>query len=174
MHLQPLLEDEAVRLQPLSADDFDRLYAVASDPKVWENHPNKNRYQEDVFRTFFEGAVKSGGAYIIFDKGTEEAIGGTRFYDLNEKEKSVLIGYTFFAKKYWGKGMNHRVKRLMLNYAFQFVDKVIFHIGAENTPSKKSIAKLGAHKVSELEVQYYGEAPKLNFVYEINKEDFYN
>lgn len=172
MDLQPVLEDEIVKLVPLTANDFETLYAVASDPGVWAQHPNKNRYQREVFQTFFEGALQSGGAYIIYEKSTDNAIGGTRFYDLNEEEKSILIGYTFFGKDYWGKGMNHRVKKLMLRYAFQFVDKVIFHIGANNTPSKKSISKLGAAKVDELEVKYYGEAPKLNFVYEIRKQDF--
>ncbi len=172
MDLQPILEDEVVKLIPLTSDDFETLYAVASDPEVWAQHPNKNRYQRDVFMTFFEGAIQSGGAYIIYDKATGEAIGGTRFYDFNQETKSVLIGYTFFAKAYWGKGMNHRVKRLMLNYAFRFVDKVIFHIGADNTPSKKSIVKLGAVKVDEREVKYFGEAPKLNYVYEIRKQDF--
>ena len=135
-------------------------------------NPNKNRYQKDVFSTFFEGALKSGGAYIVYDKSTGKPIGGTRFYDWDENERSVLIGYTFYAKKYWGKGMNPRMKRMMLKYAFQFVDTVILHIGATNCPSQKSIVKLGAKKIDEQEVTYFGEEPKLNFVYEISRDSF--
>ena len=58
----------------------------------------------------------------------------------------------------------------MLDYAFQYVDKVYFHIGAQNIRSQKAIEKIGAIKVDEFEVAYYGEPSKLNFIYLINKK----
>ena len=169
---QPILENEFIRLEPLQADDFEKLYKVASDPLVWEQHPNKNRYKREVFQTFFEGALASGGAFLIYDTAKNEVVGSTRFYDYNEENKTVLIGYTFYAKQAWGKGYNFAVKNSMLAYAFQFADKVIFHVGAENYRSQKAMAKLPVKKTDEITVSYYGEADKLNFVYEINKEDF--
>ncbi|MCO6497829.1 MAG: GNAT family N-acetyltransferase [Chitinophagaceae bacterium] len=172
INLQPVLEDDIILAEPLKKEDFERLYKVASDPEVWANHPNKNRYKRDVFTTFFEGAMQSGGAFLVTDKQTGEVIGSSRFYDWNPEDKSLLIGYTFFAKDHWGQGFNHRLKRLMLNHAFQFADKVIFHIGAVNIPSQKSIVKLGAIKTGELEVKYFGEEPKLNYVYEITRDEF--
>jgi hypothetical protein len=48
---------------------------------------------------------------------------------------------------------------------------VYFHIGACNIRSQKAIAKIGAVKVDEFEVEYYGEEPKLNFVYVIEKNN---
>ncbi len=66
--LQPTLENEEVKLVPLQEIDFEMLYEVASDPKVWEMHPNKNRYEREVFKKFFEGAILSCGAFLIFDK----------------------------------------------------------------------------------------------------------
>lgn len=165
-------ENDLLTATPLREEDFDGLYEAASDPAVWENHPNKDRYQLSVFENFFKGAMQSGGAFAIRDKSTDQIIGSTRFYDYDEKEKSVLIGYTFYAKKYWGKNYNLSLKKMMIEYALQFVDKVIFHIGAVNIPSQKSIVKLGAKKSGEMEVAYYGEQPKLNFIYEINKNDY--
>jgi len=44
MNLQPVLENDLVKLAPLQESDFEALYRVASDPLVWEQHPNKNRY----------------------------------------------------------------------------------------------------------------------------------
>ena len=169
---QPLLENEFISLQPLQADDFEKLYKVASDPLIWEEHPNKNRYKREVFKTFFEGALASGGAFLIYDSANKEIVGSTRFYDYDEVKKTILIGYTFYAKAVWGKGYNYAVKNIMLNYAFQFVDKVILHVGAENYKSQRAMAKLPANKTGEIIVSYYGEADKLNCVYEINKEDF--
>lgn len=170
--IQPVLENEKVILHPLQEEDFDALYAVASDPKIWEQHPNKDRWKKDVFKTFFDGAMRSKGAFKIVDKATDEIIGSTRIYDYNEQENSILIGYTFYAVAYWGKGINQSVKAIMLAYLFQFVSKVYFHIGANNIRSQIAIGRLGAEKVAEQEVAYFGEPTKLNFVYEITKENW--
>jgi N-acetyltransferase len=164
--LQPIhLENDFVTLSPLQKDDFEALYSVASDPLVWEQHPNKLRYQRDVFQNYFEGAILSKGAFLIRKSKTNEVVGSSRFYDYDEKEKAVLIGYTFIGRKFWGNGYNKALKKLMLDYAFQYVDKVYFHIGALNYRSQKAIEKIGAVKVDEFEVAYYGEDSKLNFVY---------
>lgn len=170
--IQPLLQNEKVALVPLVEEDFDSLYAVASDPLIWAQHPNPNRWQEPVFRNFFEGAMKSGGAFKIQDRTTAEVIGSTRIYDYDPETNSILIGYTFFARDYWGKNYNIAVKKLMLAHLFQYVAAVDFHIGAENIRSQRSIMRLGARKVGELELAYYGEATRLNHVYRITKEEF--
>jgi RimJ/RimL family protein N-acetyltransferase len=167
--LQPTLENERVILRPLQEQDFDVLYNVAADPAIWLQHPNKDRWKKEVFSTFFEGAMKSGGAFLVIDKITGTAIGSTRFYDHNPEDSSIFIGYTFYATAYWGKGINPMVKALMLDYIFKFVNSVYFHIGAENIRSQTAITRLGAVKVGEQEVRYFGEPPKLNFVYEITK-----
>ncbi|MFZ4670700.1 MAG: GNAT family N-acetyltransferase [Flavobacterium sp.] len=169
-NIQPIdLKNETIQLIPLQKIDFEELYKVASDPLVWEQHPNKLRYQKNVFHNYFEGALLSKGAFIIRENKTNEVIGSSRYYDFNEKENSILIGYTFIGRKFWGKGYNPAIKKLMLDYAFQFVDKVYFHVGALNIRSQKAIEKIGAVKVAEVEVEYYGEASKMNFVYLIIK-----
>ncbi|NNT71208.1 GNAT family N-acetyltransferase [Flavobacterium sp. IMCC34852] len=168
--LQPKnLKNELIQLIPLQETDFEELYAIASDPLVWEQHPNKLRYQREVFQNYFEGAMLSKGAFLIRDTKTNEAVGSSRFYDFNEKENSILIGYTFIGRKFWGNGYNKALKKIMLDYAFQEVNKVYFHIGAHNIRSQKAIEKIGAIKVDEFEVEYYGEEAKLNFVYLIQK-----
>jgi RimJ/RimL family protein N-acetyltransferase len=169
INLQPILENDSVLVTPLEENDFESLYAVASDRKVWEQHPNKDRWQREVFKTLFRGAMESRGAFKIIDKTTGEVAGSTRLYDYNKEEKSIKIGYTFYATKYWGTGLNPIVKRLMLDYAFQFVDKVYLHVGATNLRSQIAVSRLGATKIGEETVAYYGEEPKLNFVYEIRR-----
>lgn len=168
--IQPTLENDQVLVLPLQATDFEALYDAASDPQVWEQHPNKNRWKREVFGTFFDGAMQSQGAFKVVDKSTGSVIGGTRFYDYNAANQSIFIGYTFYAVAYWGKGINHAVKTMMLNHIFQWVSTVYLHIGAENIRSQKAISRLGAEKIGEEEVTYFGESPKLNFVYEISKE----
>ncbi len=171
-NLQPILENEFVKMRPLAQSDFEDLYVVASDPLIWEQHPNPDRYKRKVFETFFKGAIESGGAFLVTDAQTEKVIGSSRFYDFNPGNKSILIGYTFFARSHWGSKYNPASKQLMIQHAFQSVDSVIFHIGANNIRSQKAIERIGANKIGELEIEYYGEPSKLNFVYEIRKENW--
>ena len=163
------LHNERIQFFPLEESHFEELYAVANDELLWEQHPNKLRYQRDAFQNFFDGALLSKGAFLIRNKESNEVIGSSRFYDYDEKTSTVLIGYTFIGRQFWGKGYNSDLKKVMLDYAFQFVDKVQFHVGATNIRSQKSIEKIGVKKIAELEVAYHGEPSKMNFVYEITK-----
>jgi len=170
-NLQPTLENDIIRIVPLKADDFETLYAIASDPLIWEQHPNKDRYKREVFETFFKGAMESQGAFLVYDRKTGAAIGSSRYYEADEEKKSIAIGYTFIARDHWGGTYNPSLKSLMMEHAFQHFDAVIYHIGALNIRSQKAMEKLGGKKIAELEMEYYGEPNKLNFVYEIRKED---
>lgn len=171
--LQPLgLKNEYVELTPLKPEDFESLYQVAKDPLIWEQHPNKDRYQREVFEIYFKGAMESGGAFLISDATINKPIGSSRFYEYDHEKSSVAIGYTFLARDHWGTTYNKAVKSLMLGHAFQFVDHVIFHIGAVNIRSQKAIERLGAKKTGEVEMEYYGEQKKLNFIYQVNKQDW--
>lgn len=172
INLQPVLENELILLQPLQQNDFERLFAVASDPLIWEQHPNKDRYKREVFQTYFEGAMESKGALLLIDKLTGEVAGSSRFYEYNEAESSLLIGYTFIARKYWSKGFNPAMKKLMIDHAFQYVDKILFHIGANNVRSQIAIGRIGAVKQKEISVAYHGEPEKLNFEYLLEKESW--
>lgn len=168
MNLQPNhLSNHLIRIEPLQPSHFNELYEVASDPLIWEQHPNPNRYQKEVFESFFEGALASGGAFIVRDVDSGKTLGSTRFYDLKPLDNEIKIGYTFFSRDCWGKGINKQVKTLMLNYAFIYIEKVIFHIGVQNIRSQIAIEKLGAKKVGEEMIAYYNEPDRLNFVYEI-------
>ncbi|GGE62126.1 RimJ/RimL family protein N-acetyltransferase [Pedobacter psychrotolerans] len=167
--LQPTLEDNLIKVVPLKETDFENLYAVAADPLIWEQHPNKDRFKREVFEIFFKGAMDSKGAFIIYDQATGEVVGSSRYYELNEEEKSIAVGYTFIGRKFWAKGYNTALKKLMFDYAFQFADQIILHIGATNFRSQKATEKLGAIKTAEIEVAYYGEPVKWNFLYQINK-----
>lgn len=165
--IQTVLENDIVKLVPLASSDFEMLYQIASDPKIWEQHPNKDRYKQEVFQTFFDGAIESKGAFKIFDKRTNEWAGSTRYYDFNAAENAICIGYTFYGTKFWGTCLNPQVKKVMLDYIFQYVDKVQLHVGATNFRSQTAVKRLGALKVGETEIPYFGEAPKLNYIYEI-------
>lgn len=141
--LQPTLRGELVELRPLREDDFGALYAVASDPLIWEQHPASDRYREDVFRDFFRGALKSGGAFVVSDAKTGRCIGSTRFCGYDEGAGEIEIGWTFLARSHWGGRYNGEMKQLMLAHAFRFVESVVFLVGPENMRSRRAVEKIG-------------------------------
>jgi N-acetyltransferase len=145
--LQPRLQGKLLELRPLRADDFPALYAVASDPLIWEQHPSKDRYQEAVFKEFFREALASGGALIAIDAKDGQAIGSSRFHGYDPEHSEIEIGWTFLARSHWGGSYNGEMKQLMLRHAFQFVKQVIFLVGPENVRSQRAVEKLGALRV---------------------------
>ena len=142
--LQPTLRGELVTLRPLEEADFDALYAVARDPLIWEQHPASDRYKEEVFRGFFRDAMNSGGALIVHDAATGEVIGSSRYFGYDEARSEVEIGWTFLARSHWGGRYNGEMKRLMLDHAFRFVERVVFLIGPDNRRSRRAVEKIGA------------------------------
>lgn len=170
--IQPNLENDYVQILPLEINDFESLYQVAKDKKIWEQHPCHNRWKEDVFKVFFKEAVESKGAFKIIDKTTGGLIGSTRYYDYSENDKSIVIGYTFIAVNYWGTGINSSIKKLMIDYIFQYVDKIYFHIGSTNFRSQKAIAKINAIKTSKEITVTDGNSSYINYLYELKKENW--
>jgi RimJ/RimL family protein N-acetyltransferase len=165
---QPTLKGQLLELRPLRAEDFHDLYAAASDPLIWEQHPVRDRYKEEVFRGFFREALESGGALIAIDSKDGRVIGSSRFHGHDEETSEIEIGWTFLARSHWGGAYNREMKRLMLRHAFKFVKSVIFLIGPQNMRSQRAIEKIGGVRV--------GSRPdgggRESFVYQITASTF--
>ncbi len=167
--LQPNLKCELIELRPLTPNDWDELFAVASDSLIWQQHPERDRYNEDVFRIFFKEALESGGAFVIIDRKTQWIIGSTRFYGYDPQKSEIEIGWTFLARKYWGGRYNAEMKRLLLNHAFRFVESVVFFVGEDNVRSRKAVEKVGAIKLGTSTRTYGNHPPISNLKYVIKK-----
>ena len=141
--LQPNLTGELLRLRPLRPEDWDDLFAVASDPRIWEQHPIRDRYTEEVFRGFFSQALASGGALIAIDCKDGQVIGSSRFHGYDEDKSEIEIGWSFLARSRWGGAYNREMKQLMLRHAFRFVKSVIFIVGSQNVRSQRAMEKIG-------------------------------
>jgi RimJ/RimL family protein N-acetyltransferase len=154
--------------RPLRAEDFDDLYAVASDPLIWEQHPARDRYKEEVFKGFFREALESGGALIAIDSRNDQVIGSTRFHGYDKDKSEIEIGWTFLARSHWGGIHNREMKHLMLQHAFRFVSGVIFLVSPHNVRSQRAVEKIGGVSV--------GTRPdgssRDSFVYRIDISDF--
>ncbi|MBB5711162.1 GNAT family N-acetyltransferase [Sphingomonas xinjiangensis] len=143
MDLQPTLVGERVLLRPTVAEDWAGQYAVASDPLIWELHPARDRWQEAMFRRFFEEALASGGGLTIIDRASGTIIGASRYCFPDPVREEVEIGYTFLAREHWGGAVNREVKQLMLGHIHRFVPTAIFVVGENNLRSRRAMDKIG-------------------------------
>jgi RimJ/RimL family protein N-acetyltransferase len=144
---QPTLEGELLTLRPLRPEDFDDLFSVASDPLIWEQHPNRDRYKEEVFKEFFRVALESKSAFVAIDAKNGKVVGSSRFYGHNAEKSEIEIGWSFLARSHWGGVYNKEMKQLMLRHAFQFVRNVVFLVGPHNIRSQRAMEKIGGVRI---------------------------
>ena len=166
--LQPTLKGALLGLRPHRPEDFDELYAIASDPLIWEQHPSNDRYQKEVFKAFFREALESSGALIAIDSKDGRLIGSSRFYGYQTEKSEIEIGWTFLARSHWGGIYKREMKQLMLRHAFKFVNSVIFLVDPRNFCSQRAVEKIGGVRV--------GSRPdgsgRESFIYQITAATF--
>lgn len=167
--LQPYLENDLVLLRPLKEIDFGDLFKVASDPLIWEQHPDETRWTRRGFKKFFDESLASKGALVIIKKESEKIIGSSRFKIIDLEKGVVEIGWTFLSRDYWGGKYNSSNKKLMINYALNFVENVVFYVGENNFRSQRAIEKLGAIKVMDATVSWIANKSSQNVTYHIDK-----
>jgi N-acetyltransferase len=139
------LVGKSITLRPLRADDFEALHAAASDPLIWEQHPDPLRYEREAFRLkFFDPALAGNMAYVVVDRATGELVGSSRYYEYDAAKSEIAIGYTFLRRDQWGGTANSEMKALMLDHAFASgIKRVWFHVGKSNMRSRKAMEKIG-------------------------------
>ena len=169
--LQPHLVGDLLELRPLRPEDWESLFAVASDPLIWEQHPAHDRYQEEVFREFFHEALASGGAFVVTDRKTQKIIGSSRYFGFDSGKREIEIGWTFLARSHWGGKYNAELKHLMLGHAFKFVESVVFLIGPQNVRSQKAREKIGGVLTERRTKTNPNRETVENVVYQIKKPE---
>ena len=140
---QPTLEGDRVTIRPVVPADWTDMFAAASDPEIWLQHPASDRYTEQVFREYFEDAIACGSAFAFIDRKSGKVIGSSRFHGFDPVAREIEIGWTFLARDYWGGSYNQEIKCLMLDHAFKFVDTVVFWVGETNLRSRRAMEKMG-------------------------------
>ncbi len=172
INLQPELEGPRITVRPICADDWEGLFAAASDPLVWEQHPAKERYKEDQFRAFFDDAIASGSAFSFVDRETGRLIGSSRYNGYDPELSEIEIGWTFLGRDYWGGSYNKEIKKLMLEHAYTFADTVLFWVGDTNWRSQKAVEKIGGIKRDGIFTRKHGDVDFPYVVFELRKENY--
>ncbi|MBF6632666.1 MAG: GNAT family N-acetyltransferase [Planococcus sp. (in: Bacteria)] len=143
-----IIESDGIRLRLLKREDFEALWALYT-PKIFEYMLNKVEVFEDMV-TWLEAGLNQSNVLIFAVENplTDEIIGTTRIYAIDETHKSCEIGATFYAQSAQRTHVNTAVKRALLSYCFEErgMIRVQFKTDAENIRSQKAIERIGAVK----------------------------
>jgi len=140
------LEDEGLFLRSLQKEDFSKLHRLCRDSELWDYFTHDLSKIENFESWAEDHYLGKRLQLIVSDKTTGEFFGSSGFGNYSKRDERVEIGWTWFGKKFHGKGINPRVKKLMLRYAFETLKlkRVEFKTDVLNIPARKALLKLGA------------------------------
>ena len=171
-NLQPTLVGRTLTMRPMVPADWQPLFAVAADPEIWAAHPAHDRWQEPVFRQFFEDGLASRGSMVAVDNASGAIIGHSR-YDLSRVEPGEIeIGWSFLARDRWGGAANREAKRLLIAHALESFDRVLFMVGETNIRSRRAMEKIGGILTDRQQVTHLAGHPVLHVIYRIDPVSF--
>lgn len=149
------LAGKHVALELLSPGHRDVIRSLAKDERIWEFNkmlPIDDNYDvsyDEYFDTALNQEALGGQQTFVIKRTTDRSIiGMTRLYEVNQKEKTAVIGYTWYVPSVWGKVHNKECKLLMLQYVFEEMkfNRVELRVAHQNIRSQKAVEKLGAIK----------------------------
>lgn len=145
-----ILENERVKLSPLTLENYTNLKSVAEEHKLVQYSPSDIE-SPAALRNYVKIALdqqekRSSIPFVIYDKKAMAFAGSTRYMNIDHTNKVLEIGSTWIGKKFQGTGLNSEMKHLLLNHAFDTLEfeKVAFRIDERNLQSRKAVEKLGA------------------------------
>ncbi|HEX7819421.1 MAG TPA: GNAT family protein [Sphingobium sp.] len=141
--LAEAMADGDVRLLPFLAEHRDPLRAAcAKDAAIWDIYP-VNMLGEGLDEKI---ARFHGGGWVGFALFQDDTLVGTTSYmNVDAANGSVEIGGTYIEPSVRGGDFNRRIKRLMLDRAFDAgFRRVQFNVDTRNSRSMAALLKLGA------------------------------
>ncbi|EIA09045.1 GNAT family N-acetyltransferase [Flavobacterium frigoris] len=145
-----VLEDEQVLLRPLQIADVDNLLEISlNEPETWEYSLVQANGKQNLIN-YIQLAVKAREnktqfSFIVFDKKSGKYAGSSRFYDINQDFKTLLLGFTWYGKQFRGTGLNKHCKFLLLRFAFEELgmERVEFRADNNNARSIAAMKSIG-------------------------------
>lgn len=151
MNIQPVvLEGRHVRLEPLSLNHHAQLCQVGLDEELLRWTESYKPTLEGL-REYIETALTLQGQgmalpFAVVSKEADQAIGSTRYGNIDRANRRVEIGWTWYGRDYQRTAVNTESKYLLLRHAFETLGciRVELKTDALNERSRKAILRIGA------------------------------
>ena len=134
----------------MQREDAARLVNAASDGQLWEL-PFTVVPSDRTVHEYIEAAISGRDKgtvipFVIELTKSGEAIGSSRFWKIDPKNRKLEIGSTWYAATWQRTFANTEAKLLMLSYAFDVLNcvRVQFTTDELNEKSRNAILRLGA------------------------------
>lgn len=153
MQISPIsLRGQLVDLIPLSAEHIEGIKAAAADGELWQlfftTVPSPELTQQ-WFNIALE-AQQQGKAlpFVVIRKADGKIIGATRYCNIDQANRRLEIGYTWYAQSAQRSGINTECKRLLLTHAFETLNCIAVEFRTDwfNRKSQAAIERLGAKR----------------------------
>lgn len=145
-----VLDDDVVRLRPITESDREGIRSVAMDPDIW-------RYfvalvtDEASFTAFFDTMIadQASGRRVVFhitDLATGRTAGSMSYGNLSEPDRRLEIGWSWLGRDFRGAGVNRHAKLLLLYNAFERLsaERVEFKTDRRNEQARRALRNIGA------------------------------
>jgi N-acetyltransferase len=144
------LEGDHVRLEPLAAGHADGLRDAADDGRLWELWytivPQPAAVDAWIASAQAQQQAGRALAFAVIRKRDARVVGSTRYMNVEESQRRLEIGTTWYAAQVQRSALNTECKRLLLGHAFESLAclAVEFRTHWFNQRSRDAIARLGA------------------------------
>ena len=147
-----ILLHEDVTLRSMKESDVEGLWKLTT-PKIFTHMLHQIQTREEFEKWMgagYEQMLTSDSTivFVVTQTDTEELLGTTRIYNIDQANKSCEIGSTFYGEAYQRTHVNTVTKWLLLTYAFETLGMIRVQIKTdeENTRSQQAIERIGAIK----------------------------
>lgn len=137
-------------LEPMQPHHEAELLEAAKDGELW-NLWYTSVAGSDAVIGYMSVAMKmreEQGAmpFVVRRKTDGKIVGATRYFNVDEKNKRLEIGHTWYSKSVQRSGLNTECKFMLLKHAFEKLHciAVEFRTHYFNFQSREAIARLGA------------------------------
>lgn len=144
------LTGSKVVLEPLSLEHTDGMIAAVKDGELWNlwytSIPSPEKVEEYIQKALDMRENVGAMPFIVRDRGSNKIIGCTRYFNVDEDNHRLEIGYTWYSESYQRTAVNTECKYLLLTHGFETLDAIAveFRTHWHNHKSRAAIARLGA------------------------------
>ena len=139
-----------LRLEPMRAVHAAALLEAGRDPEIWAWMPARPTTRA-AMDTWLAKAMKGEGQgreypFVVVRLADGRIIGSTRYLAVEEEDRTVEIGWTWYSPDAWGGVVNPEAKYLLMRHAFEdwHAIRVALKTDVKNLHSQAAIRKLGA------------------------------
>jgi RimJ/RimL family protein N-acetyltransferase len=144
------LSGKHIRLEPMRPAHAAQLLEAGLAPEIWEWMPARPVTAE-AMHAWLAKAMQAEAAgreyaFVVIRVNDGRVIGSTRYLDVQEDDRTVEIGWTWYVPDAWGGVVNPEAKYMLMRHAFEDWQaiRVALKTDIKNLRSQAAIKKLGA------------------------------